>query len=173
MIYLTYSKTRYRYGLLKDCEKSRFIKEISPVYLDFENSNINIMVSSYNELVLKRNYYLSSATVINPVVIQVSNQLQDLKSNILKTIDNYRINLQTSLNKFSDFKNNTLNKVVSIPEMETKLRSFARNYQIAESLYLFLLERKEEASISYISALPNLKIVDYAYSINEQISPNF
>ena len=40
-LYLTYSSTRYRYGMLKDCEKSRFIKEISPAYLDFNNFNTN------------------------------------------------------------------------------------------------------------------------------------
>lgn len=40
-LYLTYSSTRYRYGMLKDCEKSRFIKEISPAYLDFDNFNNN------------------------------------------------------------------------------------------------------------------------------------
>lgn len=40
-LYLTYSTTRYRYGMLKDCEKSRFIKEISPAYLDFDNFNTN------------------------------------------------------------------------------------------------------------------------------------
>ena len=40
-LYLSYSSTRYRYGMLKDCEKSRFIKEISPAYLDFDNFNTN------------------------------------------------------------------------------------------------------------------------------------
>ena len=40
-LYLTYSSTRYRYGMLKDCEKSRFIKEIRPAYLDFDNFNTN------------------------------------------------------------------------------------------------------------------------------------
>ena len=40
-LYLTYSSNRYRYGMLKDCEKSRFIKEISPAYLDFDNFNNN------------------------------------------------------------------------------------------------------------------------------------
>ena len=40
-LYLTYSSTRYRYVMLKDCEKSRFIKEISPAYLDFDNFNTN------------------------------------------------------------------------------------------------------------------------------------
>ena len=40
-LYITYSKTRYRYGILKDCEKSRFIKEISPTYIDGDIKNIN------------------------------------------------------------------------------------------------------------------------------------
>lgn len=40
-LYITYSKTRYRYGILKDCEKSRFIKEISPIYIDGDIKNIN------------------------------------------------------------------------------------------------------------------------------------
>ena len=40
-LYITYSKTRYRYGILKDCEKSRFIKEISPIYIDGDTKNIN------------------------------------------------------------------------------------------------------------------------------------
>ena len=30
-LYLTYSNTRYRYGMLKDCQMSRFIKEINPL----------------------------------------------------------------------------------------------------------------------------------------------
>ncbi len=40
-LYLTYSATRYRYGMLKDCEQSRFIKEINPIYLDIQNFNTN------------------------------------------------------------------------------------------------------------------------------------
>ena len=53
-LYLTYSSTRYRYGMLKDCEKSRFIKEISPAYLDFDNFNTNRSLVS-NVLKEKRN----------------------------------------------------------------------------------------------------------------------
>ena len=40
-LYLTYSTTRYRYGMLKDCQVSRFIKEINPIYLESESNYIN------------------------------------------------------------------------------------------------------------------------------------
>ena len=55
-LYLTYSNTRYRYGILKDCEKSRFIKEISPIYLESDNQNIN---KSFVNNVLKQKRNLS------------------------------------------------------------------------------------------------------------------
>jgi len=53
-LYLTYSNTRYRYGILKDCEKSRFIKEISPIYLEGDNQNISKSLVK-NVLKQKRN----------------------------------------------------------------------------------------------------------------------
>ena len=80
-LYLTYSKTRYRYGLLKDCEKSRFIKEISPVYLDFENKNIN---KSFVNNVLKEKRNLSPIKKINKVknISFESSQISDLKEGL-------------------------------------------------------------------------------------------
>ena len=80
-LYLTYSKTRYRYGLLKDCEKSRFIKEISPVYLDFENKNIN---KSFVNNVLKEKRNLSPIKKINKEknISFESSQISDLKEGL-------------------------------------------------------------------------------------------
>ena len=80
-LYLTYSKTRYRYGLLKDCEKSRFIREISPVYLDFENKNIN---KSFVSNVLKEKRNLSPIKKINKEknISFESSQISDLKEGL-------------------------------------------------------------------------------------------
>ena len=80
-LYLTYSKTRYRYGLLKDCEKSRFIKEISPVYLNFENKNIN---KSFVSNVLKEKRNLSPIKKINKEknISFESSQISDLKEGL-------------------------------------------------------------------------------------------
>ena len=80
-LYLTYSKTRYRYGMLKDCEKSRFIKEISPVYLDFENKNIK---KSFVSNMLKEKRNLSPIKKINREknISFESSQISDLKEGL-------------------------------------------------------------------------------------------
>ena len=72
-LYLTYSSTRYRYGMLKDCEKSRFIKEISPAYLDFDNFNTNRSLVSNVLKEKKRN--------LSPIKKVSTNNSSSIKSN--------------------------------------------------------------------------------------------
>ena len=68
-------------------------------------------------------------------------------------------------------ENRTRGLVASLPTKENTLRGYARNFKIVEELYVFLLQRKEEASISYISALPNLKVLSYGVSGELPIAP--
>ena len=94
-----------------------------------------------------------------------------MKGNILQSVQNYISSIRTSISRYDEFKFEAQSRVSDIPLQESELRAYTRNYQLAENLYLFLLQKKEEASISYISALPNLKVIDYAYSSLFPISP--
>ncbi len=133
-----------------------------PSDIGLASGNVNDLVLFYNELALKRKNLLAGATTRNPVVVQLSEDLTDLRRNILKSIDNYISNLNTSLSEFKDFQNQTNSEVSKIPDLEATLQTFQRKFQIAEKLYLFLLQRREEASISYEATVPNTRIIDYA-----------
>ena len=76
-LYLTYSSTRYRYGMLKDCEKSRFIKEISPAYLDSETFNTNRSLVSNVLKEKKRNLSPIKKLIDNKNII-TQNEINDL-----------------------------------------------------------------------------------------------
>lgn len=133
-----------------------------PSNIGLESGNVNELVLSYNELVLKRNNLLAGATSRNPLVVQLSAQLTELKANIFSSITNYISYINTSLDKYKEFSNKTNAQVSKIPKLEAALLTFERKFQIAEKLYLFLLERREEASISYESTLPNTRVINYA-----------
>ena len=45
------------------------------------------------------------------------------------------------------------------------MRTLAREFKFSEDLLVFLSQRKEEASISYVSVLPNLKVLSYGVQI--------
>ena len=61
-------------------------------------------------------------------------------------------------------KNEFGNIYSSIPENEKILRSIERELEIKESLFLLLLQKKEEAAINYAVVNPSIKVVDYAMS---------
>ena len=142
-----------------------------PTNIGLESGNVNELVLSYNELILKRNNLLVGATSRNPLVIQVSEQLLDLKANIFSSIDNYISYINTSLGKYKEFSNKNNTQVSKIPQLEAILLTYERKFKIAEKLYLFLLERREEASISYESTLPNTRVINSAYTLYNPVAP--
>ena len=142
-----------------------------PSNIGIESGNVNELVLSYNELVLERKNLLAGATTKNPLIIQISDQLNDFRRNIFTSINNYISSIDTSLGKFNEYKSRTSNEVSKIPGLEATLLGFERKFQIAEKLYLFLLERREEASISYESTLPNTRVINYAHTNLTPVAP--
>lgn len=156
---------------LKNNLNSQSDFSLLPSNIGINSGDVNELVVAYNTIILKRNELLSGATLQNPLVVQLSLQLTSLKQNILGSIDNYIENIQTSLSKFNEFKNSTNSQVSRIPELEARLLEFQRKFELSENLYLFLLQRREEASISYESTLPDTSVINFASTNIFPISP--
>ena len=145
--------------------------QILPANIGIDNQSVNTLVDSYNQAVTQRNNLLISATTKSPMVLQLSSRLDNAKAAIITGVDRYIEGLQTSLSGFKNMEAKTKGIVAGLPSKENALRAYARDFKIGEELYVYLLQRKEEASISYISALPNIKILSSGVSNNAPISP--
>jgi len=142
-----------------------------PSNIGLTSGNVNELVLSYNEMVLNRKNLLAGATTKNPLIVQISGQLKDLKINIITSINNYISSIDTSLKKFKELKSRTSKEVSKIPGLEASLLGFERKLQIAETVYMFLLQKREEASISYSSTVPNTRVINYANTNIIPVSP--
>ncbi len=145
--------------------------DLLPANVGVENQSLNELVASYNEAVTKRKSLLVSATEQSPLVIELSNQLNDTRAAIITGITRYIDGLNVSLSRYNELQQQTQSAVAGLPAKENTLRGFARNFKIVEELYLFLLQRKEEASISYISTLPNVKVLSQAVTQSIPVAP--
>ena len=157
-------------GLLEKLQAQEGYR-LLPANVGIDNENVNSLVNSYNTVITQRNNLLMSTTTKSPLVLQLSGQLDNAKAAIVTGVNRYIESMQTSLTSFQQMQAKTKGEVASLPSKESTLRAFARNFKIVEELYVFLLERKEEASISYISALPNIKILSYGVSSIDPIAP--
>ncbi len=158
-------------GLLENI-KSQTNFDLLPANVGMNNESVNTLVESYNDAVIQRKVTAGKCyRAKSPLAVNLTAQLEDTRAAIITGINRYIDGLNVSLSRYNELQQQTQSAVASLPAKENTLRGFARNFKIVEELYLFLLQRKEEASISYISALPNVKVLSQAVTQSIPVAP--
>ncbi|MDA9325346.1 polysaccharide biosynthesis tyrosine autokinase [Flavobacteriales bacterium] len=156
-------------NLLEELSKLDF--ELLPSNIGIENMEINSSILTYNNAVLEQRKLISSAGVNNPSVKQLNSSIADIRENIIFSLNNYLLQLNIINEKLLNQLNDIENSIADIPDQEKNLRAIERNQLIKETLYLFLLQKGEEAQVSYAITEPSVKVVEYAISNPIPISP--
>lgn len=157
--------------LLEDTLKKDGAYSLLPSNIGIENANINSLIADYNKAVLERSKLLLSAGVKNPMVLEFSDKLVELKQNILYSIRVLQKQLAVSIGNIKSLNQDNSSLFSSIPGKEKILRSIERQQNIKETLYLFLLQKREEAYVTKAITTPSIKVVDYAITNYIPIAP--
>ena len=156
-------------NLLEELSKLDF--ELLPSNIGIENMEINSLILTYNNAVLEQRKLISSAGPNNPSVKQLNSSIADIRANIIFSLNNYLLQLNIINEKLLNQLNVIENSIADIPDQEKNLRAIERNQLIKETLYLFLLQKGEEAQVSYAITEPSVKVVEYAISNSIPIYP--
>ena len=145
--------------------------ELMPINIGIENENINQLIAEYNLSVNQRNLYLTSAGPNNYLLKNTESNLTNAAKNILFSIENYQKSLDVKIKSLESKEKEFENVYKNIPENEKILRSIERELEVKESLFLLLLQKREEAAINYAVVKPSIKIIDYSRSSQSPVSP--
>lgn len=164
-----------------DIEKINYLQEeiqaedrssdMLPADIGIGDASTAQMIASHNELVAERNRILKNSSPKNPVIINLNDQINAIKSNIERSLSNMKQTSELTLNNLNKENSRIRGQLYAAPTKARQFRDIKRQQDIKESLYLYLLEKREESAIRLGMYTPNAKIIENAYTSNMPIAP--
>ena len=147
--------------IAKEVESSsRNLTQVIPSNVGLDDQSSTSLINKYNELVLERNRLLRSASESSPVVEPLTAQIRELNGNIRRAIAAARQNLLIQRDAVSAQVNKYNGQVAETPQQERMLTQIDRQQEVKSGLYLMLLQKREENSISLAATADKGKLID-------------
>lgn len=146
-------------------------KEFLPAVTNITNAVIEKGIEEYNALLLKRNNLADNSSNKNPMVISYDKNLSDMAKSILVSIDSQIDAIDSQILNLRKTEAKSKAKIASSP-IETKyLLGVERQQKVKETLYLFLLQKREENELSQAYSAYNNQIITQPTGKLESTSP--
>jgi len=144
--------------------------ENPPATIGISDPALNSLIEKVSQLQLKRSALLATTPIGNPVFEPLDKQITTTKNAIKQTIGSIKSSLLTTKRELQSFNNKFESSIRNIPGQERQFVGKKRQQSIKENLYVYLLQKREEVSLSYASTLADARIVDKA-NIEEIVWP--
>lgn len=133
--------------------------QLLPANSGLESANIESQISEYNNLQLQRNNLVANSSEQNPLVVDMDESLRSMRWSIVSSVDNLITTLNTQIHSLEKSDQRATEHIAANPSQAKYLLSVERQQKVKESLYLFLLQKREENELSQAFTAYNTRII--------------
>ena len=144
--------------------------QVLPSNIGLQDEASTSLINEYNKIALERNRLLRTASEHSPVVIELTSQLDNMQASIHEALEQARKGLIIQRNSISAQLGLYDAQVTKAPEQERILTQIGRQQEVRSGLYLMLLQKREENSISLAATADKGKLIEKP-QFNKKISP--
>ncbi len=151
--------------------KNRDNFEFVPTNVSITNPGLTAQLQRFNQLLDERKKMELTYGPANPELILVQKEIQNLRETIIENIRSIRRDLEITTGASKGARTALENRMYSLPRRERELLEIERQKDLKEKLYLYLLQKREEAAISMAVTSPKGLIVEPPAVSYAKLSP--
>lgn len=144
--------------------------QVLPSNIGLQDEASTSLINEYNKIALERNRLLRTASENSPVVIELTSQLDNMQASIHQALEQARKGLIIQRDAIRRQLGRYDTQVTKAPEQERILTQIGRQQEVRSGLYLMLLQKREENSISLAATADKSKLIEKP-QFNKKISP--
>lgn len=132
---------------------------VLPVNTGIGSANIEAQIAEYNAMMIQRNSHLTNTSVSNPIIVDLDSRLAALRSSILSSLDNQILSLTNTISSLERNEQAANARVAANPRQARYLLTAERQQKVKETLYLYLLQKREENELSQAFTSVNTRML--------------
>ena len=133
--------------------------QLLPANSGIENASLATQLNEYNTKLLERNSLVSHSSAKNPLVREMDKSLDDMRSALITSIDNQMVASRAQIRSLEAIGGQATSQIASNPKQSKYLLSVERQQKVKESLYLYLLQKREENELSQAFTAYNTRVI--------------
>ncbi len=135
------------------------------------NADIESQISEYNQIVLQRDKLIATSSENNPLIADMNSAMQSIRSAIIRSIDNLLATLRLQAEKIRSQEDQIMARITSSSGQQMELLGIERQQKVTESLYIYLLQKREENEIASLVNVANTRLIVSPTGSGVPISP--
>lgn len=145
--------------------------EVIPANIGLADNALTKVVEQYNEMLTERKRLLRTSSENNPAVVNLDTSIEATRKNVQASVNSVLKGLEITRNDLENQARKFEGKISNAPTQEKELLSITRQQEIKASLYLMLLQKREENAITLAATANNGRMVEEPL-FGGPVSPN-
>lgn len=142
-----------------------------PLNIGLSDRTVLEGLQKYNDALLERMRLLRTTHSTSPVIEVINEQLAAMRVNMLATIGSIKSGFDLSRKDLKEQEDYFISRIKGMPTQEREFVNIKRQQLIKQELFVFLLQKREENSLSMSVNTPKAIVVDVAYNLHKPIKP--
>lgn len=135
----------------------------APATAGITDPGLIALVNQLITLKLQRTQLMESTPEGSPVFENIDRQIDATRQSLRSNIRGIKSSLLSARNQLQNFNSKFESSIRQLPGQERQVVTMKRQQGVKEELYIYLLQKREEAAVSYATTISESRMVDEAY----------